>query len=157
MGSKSNRAVNYGGGWGGTPPHPGVVNPHGDLSPPIPKFFCTPPRRLLSPPLTQNFARASRLFSTFQPVFPYIMNGYLDWEVNNHDWVVTWVKYRSYWKLFRIFLITLKRSRESRANPPTSDTCPPLRSPPPMGGDLSPPTPKSLLTALFSEVKSNIA
>ena len=38
------RVVQYGGGWGGTLPHPGVVPPHEDLSPPIPKILSPPPR-----------------------------------------------------------------------------------------------------------------
>ena len=32
------------GGMGGTLPHPGVVPPHEDLSPPIPKILSPPPR-----------------------------------------------------------------------------------------------------------------
>ena len=38
------RVVQYGGGWGATLPHPGVVPPHEDLSPPIPKILSPPPR-----------------------------------------------------------------------------------------------------------------
>ena len=37
------RVVQYGGGMGGTLPHPGVVPPHEDLSLPIPKMLSPPP------------------------------------------------------------------------------------------------------------------